>query len=117
MTQVRIKPSKPVSAMAMIVGIFMIGIGLCTIPMLGPIGVVWTLAAVAITGAHAFNVFSKRGLATTQIDIEGDGPMQPPSESLPFDERLRRLEQLRKEGLLTENEFQDKRSELLNQKW
>jgi hypothetical protein len=117
MRQVRIKPSKPASTLAMIVGILMVGFGLFTISIFGAFGVVWTLVAVAITGAHAFNLFSDRGLATTQIDIEGDDILQPPSESLPFDERLRRLEQLRKEGLLSENEFQDKRSELLNQKW
>lgn len=36
---------------------------------------------------------------------------------LPFDEKLRRLEQLRKDGLITEAEYQEKRKEFLNEDW
>lgn len=34
-----------------------------------------------------------------------------------FDERLRKLEQLRKDGLITEAEFQGKREQLLGERW
>jgi hypothetical protein len=36
---------------------------------------------------------------------------------LPFDEKLRRLDQLHKENLITDEEYQAKRSEVLNQRW
>ncbi len=38
-------------------------------------------------------------------------------EELPFDEKLRRLEALRKEGLITEAEYQAKRREMLDRQW
>lgn len=38
-------------------------------------------------------------------------------EPLTFDEKLRRLEALRREGLLTEDEYQQKRTEVLNEDW
>jgi hypothetical protein len=36
---------------------------------------------------------------------------------LTFDEKLRRLDQLRKENLITEDEYQAKRREILDQRW
>lgn len=36
---------------------------------------------------------------------------------LPFDEKLRRLEKLRSEGLLTQAEYEQKRQEILNEDW
>lgn len=48
--------------------------------------------------------------------IEDAGPTHgaPP---LPFDDRLRRLEQLRKDGLVSDEEYQRKRAELLGEHW
>ncbi len=34
-----------------------------------------------------------------------------------FDEKLRKLEQLKKEGLISEHEYAEKRKEIINQKW
>ncbi len=34
-----------------------------------------------------------------------------------FDERLRKLEILKKEGLISSNEYQKKRTEIMNDKW
>ena len=67
--------------------------------------------------SYRSNVFSERGIATTEIDIEGDDFLGRPSEQLPFDERLRKLEQLRKEELITEIEYRQKRDELMAMKW
>jgi hypothetical protein len=36
---------------------------------------------------------------------------------LPFDEKLRKLEQLKRDGLLSTEEYEAKRSEILNEKW
>ncbi len=38
-------------------------------------------------------------------------------EELPFDEKLRRLEALRKDGLITEAEYQAKRRSILDEQW
>jgi hypothetical protein len=58
------------------------------------------------------------GLLSDAIDEAGlnvDRDRQ--GREIPFDEKLRRLDQLYKENLITEEEYQAKRTEILNQRW
>lgn len=115
MARYRVKPSKSASALGMVVGAVFVGIGLfVAIPTAGAFGVFWTLVAVAITGYHAVNVFSDKGVAVSEVVADHDPPA---AEPLPPDERLRRLEKLRADGLLTDDEYARKRAELLGEKW
>jgi len=117
MTRYRIKPSKPASALGMVVGIVFIGLGLfMAIPLFGAFGVLWTLVAAGITVFHAVNVFSQAGVADREIIVDQEPPPAA-DDQLPFDERLRRLEQIRKEGLLSDDEYRRKRAELLSERW
>ncbi len=52
-------------------------------------------------------------LDEANIDLHHDED----GNELPFDEKLRRLESLRKEGLITEEEYQAKRHDILNDRW
>ena len=116
--RVRVRPSKPASAIGMIVGIVFVGIGVfVVIPIFGLFGILWTLVAAAIGIFNAVNLFSDRGIAATQFDIDGADFLGRQSDQLPFDERLRKLEQLRTEKLITEVEYQQKRDELMEAKW
>jgi hypothetical protein len=116
MARIRVKPSRPQATLGMVMGSVFVGIGLfVVIPIFGPFGIVWTLMAVALTAYFAINVFSSRGFAHTEIEIENgaesqDGEMQ-------FDERLRRLERLREEQLISADEYQRKRDEIMGQQW
>ena len=97
----------------MIVGLIMIGAGITLIiPIFGGFGVLWTLVAVGITVYHAFNAFSASGLATEEIEVE-DSRDSHIAQNDPAD-RLERLKSLRMDGLITEEEYQKKRSEILN---
>jgi hypothetical protein len=116
MARIRVKPSRSQSALGMVMGIVFVGIGLfAVIPIFGAFGMVWTLMAAAITVYFAINAFSPRGLAHTEIDIEHDA--KPQEGELQFDERLRRLERLREERLISEEEYQRKREEIMRQQW
>lgn len=53
--------------------------------------------------------------ALNEADIRLGGSAQ--EADLPFDEKLRRLEKLHADGLLTEAEYAKKRSEILGEKW
>jgi hypothetical protein len=118
MRRLRIRPSKPASALGMVVGIVFIGIGLFfAIPVFGAFGIFWTLVAVAITGFHAMNVFSDRGIAMTEIEVVGETSQPKADDEMPFDERLRRLVQLRVDELITEEEYRRKRDELMAKEW
>jgi len=119
---IRVKPSKPVSLFGMIVGIVFVFIGLfVAIPIAGMFGVFWTLIAVGITGFQAYNFFGDKGVASWEIDIDtganAETNNQSTSVSGDFETRLRKLNSLKEDGLITEEEFQKKREEILREKW
>ncbi len=102
--RVRVKPSKASSLMGMIVGSIFVLIGLTVvIPNVGMFGVFWTLIAVTIAGTNAYNFFSAEGVASMEVDIDGSEAGLPSDD---FAARLRKLTQLRDDGLITEDEFQ-----------
>jgi hypothetical protein len=112
MRRVRIKPSKSTSLITMIAGIFMIGFGIMeAIPASGDLGILFTLMVVAITAYSAFNAFSDRGLATQEIEIEDAGDSDMVHDDVA--DRLERLKSLRMDGLITEEEYQRKRNEIV----
>jgi hypothetical protein len=116
MARIRIKPSRPQAALAMVVGIAFVGFGLLVgIPTFGVFGIFWTVMALAMTVYFAINAFSPRGLAHTEIDIEHDA--EPEEGGLQFDERLRRLERLREEQLISAEEYERKREEIMGKSW
>ena len=116
MARIRVKPSRSQATLGMVMGIVFVGIGLFAVmPIFGAVGIVWTLMAAALTVYFAINVFSPRGLAHTEIDIEHDAHLQ--EGALQFDERLRRLERLREERLINEDEYQHKRDEMMRSQW
>lgn len=121
--KIRVKPSRPASLFGLIAGVIFVLIGITiAIPTFGLFGVFWTLCAVAITGFQAYSFFSPSGGATWEVDIdsEGNGPMDHPSTSEirdDFETRLRKLNRLKEEGLISEEEFQRKREEILREKW
>lgn len=110
----RVKPSKSSSLFGMIVGIIFVLIGVTSIiPVAGSFGIFWTLFALAIAGFHGYNFFSKKGISHWEVDVETDTT----NKSEDFEESLRKLDRLRKDGLITEEEFRGKRQEILDQKW
>jgi len=107
----RVKPSKSQSLVGMIAGLVFVVIGFSLMPMMGMFGIIWTLFALAIGGMHAYNFFSNRGVASWEIDVdstnrEGD-----------FEARLRKLKRLKEDGLISENEFEKKRTEIMKSEW
>lgn len=119
---IRVKPSKPASLFGMIVGIVFVLIGLfIVIPSAGMFGVFWTMIAVGITGFQAYNFFGDKGVASWEIDIDNGANAETNNQSTSvsgdFETRLRKLNRLKEDGLITEEEFQKKREEILREKW
>jgi len=89
-----------------------IGIGFILIlPGFGSMfGLLWTLLALIGTGLHAVNLFTERGVAHEVVEFDTSshsaGDMSP-------EQRLRRLDELRTEGLLNELEYQEQRKRVL----
>jgi len=120
--RIKVKPSKPASLFGMILGIIFVFIGFSVaIPAAGLFGVLWTLVAVAITGFQAYYLLSDRAVASWEIDLddgcnEGSNE-QSKSASDDFEVKLRKLHRLKEDGLITEEEFKEKREEILREKW
>lgn len=108
-------PTKVESIGGIIGGVIFILIGVTiAIPTFGLFGIFWTLMAVVITGVHTFSVLSNKG----QSDYRSDSGLDSPKiEHESFDVKLRKLEKIKREGLINEKEYQRKRKEILKQRW
>jgi len=91
-------------ALFVLLGIFVI------IPMAGLIGVIWTLAAAAIAGMSLYQAFGKTYVGP-EIHIESEDEGQPAAAA----ERMRQLQELYAQGLVTREEFEAKRKEILRE--
>lgn len=124
--QGKVKYSKPMSLLGMIAGIgFVIfGITLFGSEVLSSSNtpsfvilffILWIGIAVGITVLHGANVFSKKGISFVDVDLKSDGQENRGANS--FEEKLRKLNALRKDNLIDEDEFKKKRQEIMQQKW
>jgi Short C-terminal domain len=67
--------------------------------------------AFAITAYSAYNAFSDRGLVSQEIEVEDSSDYDMAEDDVA--DRLERLKSLRMDGLITEKEYQRKRSEIV----
>jgi hypothetical protein len=118
MQQINAKPSKSMSGLGAFVGVIFIIVGIymalyifsSSAPWFAKAFIVlWTVIAAAIALYHCVNLLSHkraRGIA----DIEKN-----PASSNSTEERLRRLVELRKKGMIKEDEYQDRRKAIVNE--
>lgn len=120
------RPGKAQGALSAAVGGVFVLIGLfVVIPTFGPFGLLWTLVAIIITAMSAYQAFGK-GYAGPEIRIEDEEEQRRPSS--PAGEthdhiqsiapspqkRLEQLKDLKEAGLIDEQEYKQKREEILN---
>ena len=124
--RVRVKPGKAQSTVSFVVGLAFVLVGLVmVVPTFGPFGLLWTGVAVAITVINGLNAFGKKGVPTMEIyseeeDDEAPSPAREdhdhiPSTALTTQERLEQLQTLKEAGLLTDEEYRNKREEILRE--
>ena len=122
--RVRVKPGRAQSTMGFIMGIVFVLIGLfMVVPMFGLFGLLWTGMAVVITVVNGLNAFGKKGVPTMEIYSEEEDEVPSParedhdhipSTALTPQERLEQLKTLKEAGLLTDEEYRNKREEILS---
>ena len=109
------RPSKGSSMFGGIVGIVFVIIGLTVaVPHFGLFGLLWTAIALGIT-VYNFYLASGKGSVgsfTVEEDGEEDRPSSP-AGSAP--ERLKKLQELYDQRLITTEEFEEKRKEILKE--
>lgn len=108
--RIKVKPGKTQSKMGFFVGIVFILIGcLVVIPTFGPFGIFWTAVAGFIAYSNYKNAYSEEGMATHEIVIDDDEGAED------IEAKLKKLESLYNQGLITQEEYQEKRKEFLNE--
>lgn len=114
MKYVRVRYGKALSIVGFTASLIFFVMGIFfVIPEAGAFGIVWTLIALIIAVLHAVNLFSQRGITLTEIEVDDGLLCNESTEKLPFDERLKRLGALRKDNLISEQEYRDKRLNLM----
>ena len=131
--KIKVRPGKTQSKAGFVIGIIFCLIGLfAVVPIFGPFGLVWTGMAVWITYLNYRNGFTDRPISNQIIEVEDNenditvtkrafGEMQMSCEEEKADEnedieiRLRKLQGLYEQGLITQEEYKNKRQEILDE--
>ena len=107
--RVKVKPSKFESMIGFVVGCAFVLIGLfIAIPTSGLFGLLWTFVAVCITVFNYKNAFSEKGIATHEIVFEED-------EEESTEAKLKKLQSLYEQKLITQEEYEKKRQQILDE--
>lgn len=121
-TRGKVKPSKPVSFMQVIMGGIFACIGLFVlIPKMeethGPVwfGVLWTFAALVGAVIGAINLFSDEGIPTEEFSFTSEASDVSKPQPRTTEQRLKEIADLKDKGLITEEEYRTKRAELLKE--
>ena len=113
--RVTYRPSKTAAIFGGVMGCIFVGIGIfVVIPMFGAFGILWTLIAVGITGINLYQAFGK-GYVGPEIHIEEENGENPSAAGTSPEERLRQLQSLYDQRLITPEEYEQKRQEILKE--
>ena len=110
--RVTYRPNKAAGTVGVVFGAIFVLIGIfAVIPMAGPFGILWTLAAAAITAGNAYSTFGKKYVGP-EIHIEEE---EETSRGASAEERLVELRTLYDRSLITEEEYEAKKQEILKE--
>ncbi len=114
--RIRVKPGKAQSKIGFVVGILFVIMGcIIVIPTFGLFGVIWTVVAGFITLTNMKNAFTSEGVASHEIIIDDDT-----AENLnrnggeDIEAKMSTLRSMYEQGLITGEEYEQKRRELLD---
>lgn len=108
--RVTYRPSKASGVMSLIVGGLFVLLGLfVVIPTFGAFGIIWTLFALIIAVFGGYQAFGKNYVGP-EINIHDD---EIPGQSA--EERLKKLRNLYDQGLITREEHDEKREQILKE--
>ncbi|WP_088042385.1 SHOCT domain-containing protein [Bacillus sp. EAC] len=112
MRKIRVKQSKGQSIIGMIIGIIFVIIGFTmVIPNAGWFGLLWTSIALMLTIINGYNAFNARGIANYEINVD-DNRLKKEED---FEVKLRKLNKLKDDGIISESEFIIQKEKILEQ--
>lgn len=113
--RVTYRPSKTGSVFGGVVGCIFVGIGVfVVIPTFGAFGILWTLIAAGMVIMNFYQAFGK-GYVGPEIHIEDESGENSGQSEASTEERLRQLQSLYDQRLITTEEYEQKRQEILKE--
>lgn len=130
--KIKVRPGKTQSKAGFVVGIIFCFIGLVVVvPVFGPFGLIWTGMAGWIAYINYRNGFTDKPISNQVIEIEDDGKSvtvtsdpfadfhstyerNEETEVEDVESRLRKLQSLYQQELITKEEYEKKRQEILD---
>lgn len=110
--RIKVKPSKAQSRIAIVFCLIFCLFGIfVAIPTFGPFGIVWTAGVALATFVSFKNGFTEDGVPTKEIIIEDT---DEPISTNDIESRLTQLDSLYNKGLISRDEYDEKRREILN---
>ena len=114
--RIRVQPSKSAATLAFVMGIIFCLIGfIIVIPTFGPFGLLWTGIAVAITVSNYRAMKGQDSAAGRDIIIEEMGLQEARPAPSDAEQRLTELQNLYHKGLITRDEYDEKRAKVLEE--
>jgi hypothetical protein len=119
--KVHVKPTPIVSLIGILVGFAFLIFGIIFLIILiredSTVGIIfmifWFFVISIIIAFNFYNLIRRKDV----IDIETESMGQANDPGLDFESKLRKLESLKKDGLINEEEYSRKRVEIFTQKW
>ena len=111
--KIHVRPGKGQSKAGFIVGIAFCLIGLVVVvPTFGLFGIIWTAVAGCITFVNYRNGFTDKKIDSHVIEIDESEEKQ---EEESVEERLKQLTNLYVQSLITREEYEQKKKEILDE--
>lgn len=124
---IRVRPGRTASMIGAVFGVVMLlsVLGSGVLSGAGGFGSFFILAVLAIIGLNLANAFGKKGVPTYEIESDSPLPGVPDfgtallaADEAPqgdFEGKIRKLESLRRDGLLTQEEFDREKKQILDE--
>lgn len=124
-TQIRPRPTKLSGVAMIVVGIVFMAFSALPFsaaegearPFVMIFGAVWVLMCLSFVVYGAYILASAKPSTGIVYDIEGNSAAASSDTGNDFDTRLRKLEKLKQDQLISEDEYQRKRAEILKEPW
>ena len=107
--KIKVRPGKRQSEIGFIAGIAFVFTGIfVAIPTFGLFGILWTCIAGFICYSHYKNAYTDEGMPAYEISIDE-------TDTSDIEARLKKLENLYNSGLITRDEYDVRRKEILDE--
>jgi len=122
-----IKPTKPALVLGLIVAIFMLLFGIFFFALLTEEGagigqifmIFWMFVVISMIVYFAYGIrnFEKNNVAGISQEINLPDSLLQTQVGDSFDDRIRKLEKLKNDGLISTEEYEDKRKQIMSSHW